>query len=124
VAYELHLVRDGGIDLAEWRSLISSVDGVREAAADWVTKLPRGQELRVKVSPGDAEVLVEPGRLWRIFGAKPAWYPFFRYRNGRVNFKAAFEVDNPEDRRRRLIALLASRLGAQVQGDDGEVYEF
>jgi hypothetical protein len=50
-------------------------------------------------------------------GAERQKYPWFDYRRGRI------VVKNPDQEILRKMWLLAQRLSAKVQGDDGETYD-
>ncbi len=115
MGYELHIERDGGIPIDEWKQAVSSVRGIRlDSSIRTLTNPKTGQ--RITVSGRDGDVAVELDGTWvNVFG-------FF---NGRVNFKAGpVAIDDPQDPVARVAFKLAKSLSAKIVGDDGEEYEY
>jgi len=124
MAYELHIEREGGIPLAEWRQALADEPNARETNSDSVAHAPDGAEIRISSSPGDAEIAAPRSLLATWLGRPQVWQYALRYTNGRVSFKPAFDIDNPRQSERRVIASLAKRLNATIVGDEGEEYDW
>jgi hypothetical protein len=113
--YELHIVRekngkDVPIPLAEWRTAVGQLKGLRLKSGDWVDRNPStDQVLRVGCRPGDTEYYDVTQKKWL-----PAFY-FFQGR-------ASFQPSGEHDPLMVLSKQLAQCLGARVRGDDGEYY--
>ena len=91
MGYDLHIVREGGIDLDVWLAVV---------AAD--------PDLTHEPSQGSGFA------SWRGLSTVPE--PWLDWSDGEVFTK------NPDEPLIRKMAELAARLGARVEGDDGEVY--
>lgn len=120
MAYELHIERSSQegeeepIPLAEWKAAVSAIDGVRlfdGSTHEFV--VPMGPNLRIKANEGDAEV---------FFPAENEWMFVFRWYEGTVSFNARMALE-PATPAWAAAAALASRLGAKIQGDEGEIYD-
>ena len=122
MAYELHIERcllsDGGeptsIPLDEWKSALSTTEGVRlcPPGANSLTKPKTGEVISIPKRDGDAEVYFSDERVWR---------PVFRWFKGAAHVNARFEPGDSSHPVWRATVALASRLGAVIRGDDGEV---
>lgn len=115
MAYALHLKRPNGtpIGLEEWSAVVAATAGLRLMTQGASIRNPRTREtIHFPHNPGDVEVFVEE---------EGEWVPGLQYGGNRISFRAPkdFKSDTPF---RRLIFDLAARLGAQVVGDEGEVY--
>jgi len=124
MAYELHIERPGReILLDEWRTVVNSVPRLRLAEGDVVGVNPStNEEVRVRGAAGDVEMRFVSGGLFGL-GGREEWVRVFRFSHGRVSFKPG-SVDSPADPIRKAAAQLAKTLGAQVVGDDGELYKW
>lgn len=58
-----------------------------------------------------AEVFFPSRRQWLVFKYPAEWLPVFCYGCGTVSFKAAFDVEDPDDPVRRAAVKLANQLG-------------
>ena len=71
-----------------------------------------------------AEVFFPGYRQWLVFKYPAEWLPVFCYGCGTVSFKAAFDIEDPDDPVRRAAAKLANLLGCRIKGDGGELYSW
>jgi hypothetical protein len=123
VGYDLHIERMGAdtesdpvpIPLPEWQAAISTTAGVRPAVehAATATNPQTGDVISIELGEGAAEV---------FFPADAKWYPVFRWRRGSVVFSARFEPGDLSHPAWAAAVALASRLGAAIRGDEGEIY--
>jgi hypothetical protein len=114
MGYDLHIERTGtdrdseptAIPLEDWKAALSLTEGVR--------LLRDRTALSIATRDGDAEVLwVDDGQ----------WRPAFSWSRGSVKFSGHLE---PGDRAHPVWAAavgLATRLGAVIRGDEGEIYD-
>jgi hypothetical protein len=124
VGYDLHIERKGAdlesdpvaIPLPEWQAAISTTAGVRPAVerAATFTNPQTGDLVSIGMGEGAAEV---------FFPGDSKWHPAFSWRRGSVVFSAPFEPGDLSHPVWAAAVALASRLGAVVRGDDGEVYD-
>lgn len=124
MAYELHIERfppnteDGRtpIPLADWKSALSAVEGVRlcPLGVNTITNPKTGERISIPRSDGDAEV---------YFPHERVWHPVFRWFEGVVHVNATFEPGDSSHPAWTAAVALASRLNAAIRGDDGEVYD-
>lgn len=122
--YELHIERlplsDEGepapIPLDQWKSALLATEGVRlcPPGANTVTNPKTGEIISIPRRDGDAEV---------YFSDERAWQPVFRWFEGAAHVNARFEPGDSSHPVWVAAVALASRLGAVVRGDDGEVYD-
>jgi hypothetical protein len=82
-----------------------------------------GEKIRIEDPHPRAEVLF-PGRKGWLRSTPAEWIAVFWYREGDISFKAAFDLDDPEDPVRVIAAELARKLGCRIVGDDGEEYSW
>lgn len=127
MSYELHITRTGGrmgaerrlIPFDEWRAAVEATPGVRLFTGDShrTTNPKTGQLIAIRANPGDAEVLFpSPG--------PPSWRFVFRWSYGRVGFRLrADRPGTPDDPVWMAAVALATRLGAAIEGDEGEVHD-
>lgn len=116
MGYEVHIKRQNcsTISLDEWCAAVSSVEGVRLATHDcFATNPTTGENIRISRNEGDVEV---------YFSDCDAWVPCLRYSVNRISFKPSNDFDDATSPFRRMIVTIASRLNAQVIGDEGEIY--
>lgn len=122
MGYELHIERMRGelesdpvaIPLPEWEAAISTTAGVRPAVERTATftNPQTGALISIGLGEGAAEV---------FFPADAKWYPAFSWRRGSVVFSARFEPGDLSHPVWAAALALASRLGAVIRGDEGEV---
>lgn len=114
MSYELHLERDPAISLQQWKAAVSSVAHVRLHSGGAATVNPAtGEVISLGGVDGDAELEWEGG-----------WALCFHWRTrGSISFQYTDEFEDPGSRVRAVVSELASLLGADVVGDEGEVYE-
>jgi len=104
------------ISLADWKDALSRSEGVRLLGDREVrtTNPTTGEVISIPVRDGDAEV---------FWADEDQWRPAFSWRRGSIKFSGHLE---PGDRAHPVWAaavLLATRLGAVIRGDEGEVYD-
>src|SRR5262249_6371804 len=92
MAYELHLEREGGIPLPEWKQAVAAVPGVRLESGDITANNPTtGERITIRGNDGDAAVLIDD-----------EWVRVFRFRKGSVSFSAGpvdlEDLDDPISR--------------------------
>jgi hypothetical protein len=113
MAYDLHIERadETPIALSEWRDAIDATEGVRlfAAAAHTITNPKTGEVIRIGAREGDTEVLFPDGQ----------WVSVFRWRA-----KSAVFAARSDPTAWRAAVALATRLGAVIRGDEGELYDF
>jgi hypothetical protein len=117
MAYDLHIERAGKqpIALSEWRAAVESTDGLRmfTAAAHTITNPKTGEVISIGARDGDAEVLFSTGE----------WHSVFRWRGTAAVFAARFDPTETSHPVWRAAVALATRLGAVIRGDGGELYD-
>lgn len=116
MAYGIHIVLPGGpLTLEQWQQAINLTHGVLLSdQMDLMVKNPAtGEVISRPRQPGDAEMILQDG----------TWVPAFRLFEGRVTTKPAPDFRDPTCQQRRVLWDLASQLGAQVVGDEGETYD-
>lgn len=122
MAYDLHIERKGSgqdpepIPLDEWCSAVAATDGVRLFAADahTFTNPSTGEVISLGARKGDAEV---------FFPEDQQWYAVFRWRGDSAVFAARFDPGDASHPTWVASVALASRLGAVIRGDEGEIYD-
>ena len=119
MAYDLHIERTGErpIALSEWRTAVEATEGVRlsAASAHTITNPKTGEVISIGAREGDAEVLFSDTGQWRLV---------FRWRGKSAAFTARFNPTQTTHPAWRAAVTLATRLGAVIRGDEGEVYDF
>jgi len=104
------------IPLDEWKAALSSTEGVRlcPPGANRIANPKTGQVISIPRRDGDADV---------YFSDERVWYPVFRWFNGAAHVNARFEPGDSSHPVWVAAVALATRLGAVIRGDDGEVYD-
>ena len=118
MAYEIHIKRKNGqpINIDEWVNAVGNVESVRlgDAATTIVTNPATGEQISNPQIQGVAELF--------DFGSQ-AWIAMFRWFEGRITTRASRDFDTFNSHQRSVMRALASQLGAQIVGDEGEIYE-
>jgi len=124
MAYEIHIERfplneDGEptpIPLDDWKAALSATEGVRlcPPGDNTITNPKTGEVISIPRRDGDAEVYFSDERAWR---------PVFRWFEGAAHVNAIFETGDSSHPVWVAAVALASRLGAVIRGDEGEVYD-
>ena len=122
--YCLHICRPTGdpdedlspIPLEEWRAAVAVTEGVRlfGGKAHVATVPTTGQVIKISANEGDAEV---------FFQSDGRWYPVFRWFEGSASFAARLDPADASNPVWAVAASLATRLGAVIRGDEGELYD-
>lgn len=119
MAYDLHIERadESPIALNEWRAAVEATEGVRlfAAAAHTITNPKTGELISIGAREGDTEVL---------FPDTGEWHSVFRWRGESAVVAARFDPTETSHPAWRAAVGLATRLGAVIRGDEGEVYDF
>lgn len=119
MAYELHIKRsdENPIALSEWHAAIKATEGTRiiTTATHAITNPKTGEVIKVGAREGDAEV---------YFAESDKWQAVFRWRGKSAAFAARFDAAGPSHPVWKAAVALATRLGATIRGDSGEVYDF
>jgi hypothetical protein len=124
MGYDLHIERTRNlpdsdptpISIEEWRAAITATEGVRLFAGDFhgVRNPKTGQYVGVRASDGDVEV---------FFPDEEQWYCVFHWFEGSANFRGRCKLGDTSDPVWASAVALASRLGALIRGDEGEIYD-
>lgn len=118
MAYEIHIKRKNGqpIELDEWVKAVENVENVRSshAATSVVTNPATGEQVSNPHMQGMAELF--------DLGSQ-SWIPMFRWFEGRISTRASLAFETYDSHQRSVMRALASQLGAQIVGDEGEIYE-
>lgn len=119
MAYDLHIERadERRIALNEWRDAVKATEGVRlfTAASHTLTIPSTGQVATFRASEGDTEV---------FFPDVGQWHFVFLWRGKSAVFAARFDTTDTSHPIWRAAVALATRLGAAIRGDGGELYDF
>ena len=122
MGYSLHieLKNDEELDLEEWLEAVSETEGARPAGTDGhkAVNPTTGETIKIAGSEGDVEIY-DPG--------ENAWQPLLHWndRRGRASMNSRAlpivggELVGPVG---ETVKALAMRLGAQIRGDEGEIY--
>jgi hypothetical protein len=104
------------ISLADWKQAISAIEGVRlrPPRVVTVTNPKTGAEVSILSGDGDVEV---------YFPAERVWHLVFRWRGGSPSFTVKFTPGDLSHPAWATAVALASRLGAIISGERGEVYD-
>ena len=118
MGYSLHIEREGGgISLEEW---IAAVEDIPEARID--------SSAVEFVNPKTGEVMSFPGQAGDVAVLFPddesGWSKCISFSQGRGSFRASAVTDRPGDPIRIVASKLAASLGAQIVGDEGEIYNW
>jgi hypothetical protein len=119
MAYDLHIERadESPIALSEWRAAVEATEGVRlfAAAEHTITNPKTGEVISIGARDGDTEVFIPDLGEWHFV---------FRWCGESAAFTVRFDpAETPHPAWRPAVAL-ATRLGAVIRGDEGEVYDF
>ena len=123
MAYALHIQRpDALITLEEWEAAVNATEGVRLTEEEHIAQDPAtGVQISIAAAPGDAEI---------FFPQDGGWYPAILWREQRGTgtvtirgIRGLFKFGAKSYPGWQVLASLARTLGAQIQGDDGEVYD-
>ncbi len=125
MAYCLHIRRSPkDLTLEEWLEAVKKVDGVKLAENGMKIINPTTRQgITVPAHAGDALVFFEAKGLLGCF-RKKEWRQCIRFSNNFATFKATPDLELPNNPLRIAAAKLAATLGAQIVGDEGEVYEW
>ncbi len=104
------------IPLEEWCAAVGEISGVRLFAdgAHTFTNPATGEVISLGARKGDAEVLFADSR---------EWHSVFRWRGDSAVFAARFDPGDASHPAWAAAVALASRLGAVIRGDEGEIYD-
>jgi len=124
MAYDLHIERTGDnpdsdptpIPLADWSAAVAATEGVRlfAAQAHTITNPKTGELISIPTREGDAEV---------FFPDSGQWHSVFRWRGDSAVFARRFDPGDASHPVLAAAVALASRLGAVIRGDEGEIYD-
>ncbi|WP_339771946.1 hypothetical protein [uncultured Pseudosulfitobacter sp.] len=118
MAYEIHIRRtnDQPISLEEWVKTVDNSENVRlgDAVPIVLTNPTTGEQISNPQLQGVAE-LYDVG--------SQVWFPAFRWFEGRITTRASRDFDTFHSHQRSVMRALASQLGAQIVGDEGESYD-
>lgn len=124
MAYSLHIERQkpnndsrpAPISLEEWQAAVSATEGVRLFAAQThtITNPKTGEVISIPRRDGDVEV---------FFPDIGEWRSVFRWRGESAVFDARFPLGDKSHPVWLSAVTLASRLGAVIRGDEGEIYD-
>ncbi|WP_146168280.1 hypothetical protein [Celeribacter persicus] len=118
MAYEIHIERNNGrpISLNEWMNAVGSVESVRlaDTATTIVTNPVTGEKISNPTAHGTAE-LFDPN--------SQTWIAMFRWFNGRISTPPSPDFETSNSHQRSVMRALSAQLGAQIVGDEGEIYE-
>jgi hypothetical protein len=118
MGYDLHIERvNKPIALSEWRAAVEATEGVRlfAAPAHTITNPKTREVISIGAREGDAEV---------FFPDSGEWHPVFYWRGDSAVFPARFDPTETSHPTWVAAVALATRLGAAIRGDEGEVYDF
>jgi hypothetical protein len=104
------------IPLKHWIAAVNRIDGVRLAEGDYSIQLPEtGQTFVLRNNGGDAELYIPHADEWRRV---------FRWDEESIQFVGTEEFGaDPGCQLRSIARALAAELGAELRGDDGEIYD-
>ncbi|OWY27393.1 hypothetical protein [Herbaspirillum robiniae] len=116
MAYELHIERRSHeLTIAEWQTAVIQLDGVRLANNDSSAVNPStGEVISMANRDGVAEILLESGE----------WATCFHFVRGQISFRATATISMASDPAHIAAAKLATALGAEIVGDEGETYDW
>lgn len=118
MAYAVHIKHKDGqpIHLEDWRRAVEITDDVRfgDQATAFVTNPATGEQISNPHMQGMAELFDSGGQVW---------VSMFRWFDGIVSARASRDFDTFDSHQRSVMRALATQLGAQVVGDEGELYE-
>jgi hypothetical protein len=119
MAYDLHIKRADAspIALSEWLAAVKAIEGLRlfSAAEHTITNPKTGEVISVDAQVGDAEV---------FFPDTGEWHSVFRWHGKSAVFTARFDPTKTSNSAWKAAVALATRLGALILGDEGEIYDF
>lgn len=104
------------IPLADWKSAVSTIEGVRLRPPRVLTgKNPNtGEDVSILSGDGDVEV---------YFPAEQVWHLVFRWGSGKPRFTVNFKPGDLSHPAWATAVALASRLGAIIRGEKREIYD-
>jgi hypothetical protein len=121
MAYSLYIKRTTEpVTLEEWIEAVQSTDGIRikDSESHTTTNPQTGATIGIRASPGDAEIFDSDSGEWHFA---------VTWRNGQAEFNAriiAKAIDGDlSDPFWVMFSALASRLGAEISGEEGELYD-
>ena len=122
--YKLRITKEGRdefgmrkrLSLADWKQAVSAIEGarLREPRALTARNPSTGAEVSILSGDGDVEV---------YFPAEDVWHLIFRWRAGGAAFTVKFTPGDLSHPAWATAVALASRLGAVISGEKGEVYD-
>ncbi len=115
MAYELHIeIPCEKIEIDEWVEAIGLIDDVKIDPSDIEIKNPMTNEtLSFPGNEGDVAVRIND-----------KWEKCIRFSRGRGSFNARRDIENTSNPVRIAVAMIAKTLGAQIVGEESEVYEW
>ena len=125
MAYALHIKHPSKlITFQDWEKAISKTPGTRlESGGVQAINPKTGESISISGSPGDVAILFVKKR-WLGLVKNESWEICLRYNDGEASFKATDDVENPNSPVRIAAKNLAKELGAQIVGDEGEIYQW
>jgi len=116
MAYELHIDKGPrNLSLGEWKLAVESTEGARFVSRDHTIINPTtGERITIPYRDGDVEVYWPTDEKWR---AAFSWF------EGVASFRANFSPGDRSNPVWRAAVQLASKLGAVIRGDNGEIYD-
>jgi hypothetical protein len=116
MAYELHIERKSHeLTIAEWKTAVIQLDGVRLANNDSSAVNPStGEVISIANHAGAVEILLESEQ----------WVTCFHFVRGQASFRATVNIESASDPVHIAATKLAAALGAEIVGDEGETYDW
>ena len=113
MAYEILIVREGGIPIDEWKKVVALRSGLQCDDMPAIAMNPETGE-RIVVDANDGDVAMEIGG---------AWAKVFHFFAGCIRFKAgSVNLNDPGDPVGQTTFALAETLRARVVDEDGNEY--
>ncbi len=116
MAYELHIERKlRELTIAEWKAAVIQLDGIRLANTNSSAANPStGEVISISNHASAAEILLDSGQ----------WVTFFHFVRSQISFRATANIESASDLAHIAAAKLAAALGAEIVGDEGEIYDW
>lgn len=112
MSYSLHIKRDIPIPLETWLSAAQANANIRLDESDSSATNPStGEKIVIPGRPGEAALCLHG-----------EWVKVFRWRQGKISFKAPVSTSRRDPVMAEAFALAAA-LSAEIRGDEGEVYD-